>query len=59
MVALIKAASKGRVAAATNDTTVCLGGKAGTGFQGYEHGWIEYFLTTDTWDIIKERIEKA
>ena len=46
VVALIKAASQGKVAAATTATTVCQGGKVGLGFQGYEHGWIEYFLST-------------
>lgn len=46
VVALIKAASQGKVAAATLATTVCRGGKVGLGFQGYEHGWIEYFLST-------------
>ncbi len=46
VVALIKAASQGKVAAATLTTTVCLGGKVGLGFSGYEHGQIEYFLST-------------
>lgn len=46
VVALIKAASRGKVAAATSSTTVCQGGKVGLGFQGYKHGWIEYFLST-------------
>ena len=46
VVALIKAASQGKIAAAAKDTTVCMGGRAGLGFQGYEHGWIEYFLST-------------
>ena len=46
VVALIKVASQGKIAAAAKDTTVCMGGRAGLGFQGYEHGWIEYFLST-------------
>ena len=46
VVALIKAASQGKIAAAAKDTTVCMGGRVGLGFQGYEHGWIEYFLST-------------
>lgn len=46
VVALIKAASQGKITAATSATTVCMGGRAGLGFQGYEHGWIEYFLST-------------
>ena len=46
VVALIKAAANGKIAAATNATTMCIGGKAGLGFQPYEHGWIEYFLST-------------
>ena len=60
VVALLKAASQGRVAAAANATTVCMGGKAGTGFQGYEHGWIEYFLSTGNENIPKsERYKKT
>lgn len=46
VVALIKAASQGKTACASNAATVCQGGKAGLGFQGYEHGGIEYFLST-------------
>jgi uncharacterized protein (DUF169 family) len=46
VVALIKAASQGKIAAATEATTVCRGGRAGLGFSGYEHGQIEYFLST-------------
>lgn len=46
VVALIKAASQGKTAAATCATTLCMGGRAGLGFQRYEHGWIEYFLST-------------
>ena len=34
------------MACAANETTVCQGGKVGLGFQGYTHGWIEYFLST-------------
>lgn len=45
VVALIKAASQGKIAAATCATTMCMGGRAGLGFQGYEHGWIEFFLS--------------
>ncbi len=44
--ALINAASQGKIAAATVATTACRGGKVGLGIQGYEHGWIEYFLST-------------
>ena len=46
VVALIKAASQGKIAVAAKETTVCMGARAGLGFQGYEHGWIEYFLST-------------
>ena len=46
VVALIKAASQGKIVAAAKETTVCMGARAGLGFQGYEHGWIEYFLST-------------
>ena len=33
VIALIKAASQGKVACAANETTVCQGGKVGLGFQ--------------------------
>lgn len=46
VVALIRAASQGKIACAAHVNTVCQGGKAGLGFSGYEHGWIEYFLST-------------
>ena len=60
VVALIKAASQGKVAAATLATTVCQGGKVGLGFQGYEHGRIEYFLSTGNDDIPNgERYKKT
>lgn len=45
VVALIKAASTGKITAATNATTVCRGGKAGLGFKRHESGYIEYFLS--------------
>ena len=46
VVALIKVASQGKIAAATDATTACRGGRVGLGFSGYEHGQIEYFLST-------------
>ena len=46
VVALIKAASQGKIAAAANATTVCRGGKVGLGFHRHEPGRIEYFLST-------------
>ena len=60
VVALLKAASQGKIAAATNNTTVCQGGKVGLGFQGYEHGRIEYFLSTGNKNVPKgERYKKT
>ncbi len=71
VVALIKAASQGKIAAAAKDTTVCMGGRAGLGFQGKEQmsfsipysRFLEMeqeadgcFFTTDTWETIKKRI---
>lgn len=44
-IALLIAASKGRTAAFSPETTVCLGAKSGLGFQKFPHGWIEYFLS--------------
>ena len=46
VVALIKVASQGKIAAATDATTACRGGRVGLGFSGYEHGQIKYFLST-------------
>ena len=60
VVALIKAASQGKIAAATSATTVCQGGRVGLGFQGYEHGWIEYFLSTGSDTVLNsERYKKT
>ena len=40
------AAAHGKVAAFTAETTPCLGGRAGLGFDKYPLGWVEYFLST-------------
>ena len=45
VVALINTAAKGKTAALSEKTTVCMGGKAGTGFKPFELGFIEYFLS--------------
>ena len=45
-VALLSAASRGRTAAASLETTVCRGGRAGLGLGKDETGEIEYFLST-------------
>ncbi len=46
IIALLNAASKGSVAALSDRTTVCRGGKVGAGFGPFETGSIEYFLST-------------
>ena len=46
VVAMLYAASKGRMAAFSDRTVVCRGGKAGLGFQPLEKGVMEYFLST-------------
>ncbi len=46
IIALLNQASKGHTAALSDKTTVCQGGRAGTGFQPFELGKIEYFLST-------------
>lgn len=46
VIALLRAASKGRTAALTADTTTCPGGKAGMGFQDFQFGVMEHFLST-------------
>ena len=56
VVALIKAASKGKITAATSSTTVCRGGKAGFGFKRHEQGRIEYFLSNGNSNM--ERCER-
>lgn len=45
VVALLPAVAKGKIAAFTAETTPCLGGRAGLGFEKYPFGWIEYFLS--------------
>lgn len=64
VVAMLNAASKGRIAALSAETTVCVGGKAGLGFEPYPFGWIEYFLSTgregvDHFEQYKETPELA
>ena len=44
-VAMLAAAANGKVAAFSKETTPCLGGRAGLGFEKYPLGWIEYFLS--------------
>lgn len=44
-IAMLAAAANGKVAAFSRDTTPCLGGRAGLGFEKYPLGWIEYFLS--------------
>ena len=46
IVATISAVANGKIAAFTRETTPCLGGRAGLGFEKYPLGWIEYFLST-------------
>lgn len=45
VIAMLAAAARGKVAAFAKDTTPCLGGRAGLGFEVYPLGWIEYFLS--------------
>ncbi|MGE4272161.1 MAG: DUF169 domain-containing protein [Desulfitobacterium sp.] len=45
-ISLLNMAAKGRTAAFSLPTTTCRGGKSGLGFQRYELGFIEYFLST-------------
>lgn len=59
-VAMLRAASTGRLAAFSIDTTVCPGGKAGLGFQSFQLGRIEYFLSTGVPGKVKaERYKKT
>lgn len=45
-IAMLAAAAKGRTAVFSEKTTTCNGGKTGLGFQKFELGTIEYFLST-------------
>ena len=59
VIASLVAASKGKIAAFTRDTTPCLGGRAGLGFAKYPLGWIEYFLSTGSETVTRcERYKK-
>ena len=43
--AMLAAAAAGKVAAFSEETVACIGGRAGLGFAKYPLGWIEYFLS--------------
>lgn len=43
--AMLAAAANGKIAAFSEETTICIGGRAGLGFKKYPLGWIEYFLS--------------
>ena len=62
VVSLLNAASKGRKAAFTEETTTCPGGKAGLGFRDLPDG-LEYFLSTGSpkreGEFYKESPDKA
>ncbi|MBR4382898.1 MAG: DUF169 domain-containing protein [Selenomonadaceae bacterium] len=59
VIASLVAASKGKIAAFTCETTPCLGGRAGLGFAKYPLGWIEYFLSTGSPAVTRcERYKK-
>ena len=55
VIAMLAAASKGKVAAFSDETTTCIGGRAGLGFSKYPLGWIEYFLSCGSENV--ERCE--
>jgi len=58
VIALLSAASKGRTAAFSLETTPCMGGKAGLGLKKFELGYIERFLSTGTPDKEGEHYKK-
>ena len=45
VIAMLAAASNGKIAAFSEETATCIGGRAGLGFAKYPLGWIEYFLS--------------
>ncbi|MDR3542994.1 MAG: DUF169 domain-containing protein [Desulfosporosinus sp.] len=46
VISMLNAAAKGRVTVFDANTTTCSGGKVGLGFNRFELGFIEYFLST-------------
>jgi len=46
VISMLNAASKGRVTVFDEKTTTCSGGKVGLGFNRFQLGFIEYFLST-------------
>ncbi|MDP4159268.1 MAG: DUF169 domain-containing protein [Bacillota bacterium] len=46
VISMLNAASKGRVTVFDEKTTTCTGGKVGLGFNRFQLGFIEYFLST-------------
>ena len=46
VISMLNAAAKGRVAVLDDKTTSCPGGKVGLGFNRFQLGFIEYFLST-------------
>lgn len=46
VIAMLVAASKGKTAAFTDETTTCPGGRAGMGFAEFKFGMMEHFLST-------------
>ncbi len=46
VISMLNAASKGRVAVFDDKTTTCGGGKVGLGFNRFQLGYIEHFLST-------------
>lgn len=53
--AMLAAVANGKVAAFSEETTACVGGRAGLGFSKYPLGWIEYFLSCGSENV--ERCE--
>lgn len=46
VISMLNAASKGRTTVFESKTTTCIGGKVGLGFNRFQLGFIEYFLST-------------
>ena len=60
VIAMLSAAAKGKTAAFSDKTTVCIGARAGLGFEKYPLGWIEYFLSTGSENVTQfERYKKT
>lgn len=56
VIAMLNAASKGKTAIFSQETTACMGGRAGLGLKAYDLGYIEYFYPQEQMMAEKENV---